>query len=104
MDIDLAGSRSETATCDGRRWQRRPRNNGAISTPAASGIKLEITMPTCRMWIPACLVLAFVGKLGAADPQVSPQQAEFFEKRVRPVLVENCFSCHGEKKQEAGLR
>jgi mono/diheme cytochrome c family protein len=61
-------------------------------------------MPTCRMCIPACLVLVFVGKLSAADPPVSPQQAEFFEKRVRPVLVENCFSCHGEKKQEAGLR
>ena len=40
---------------------------------------------------------------GASEP-ISPQQAEFFEKRVRPVLVENCIDCHGEKKQEAGLR
>jgi cytochrome c553 len=30
--------------------------------------------------------------------------AEFFEKHVRPVLVENCFSCHGPKRQQAGLR
>jgi len=30
--------------------------------------------------------------------------AEFFEKRVRPVLAENCFSCHGEELQMAGLR
>jgi hypothetical protein len=34
----------------------------------------------------------------------SPEVVEFFEKRVRPVLAENCFSCHGPKKQSAGLR
>jgi hypothetical protein len=33
-----------------------------------------------------------------------PQALEFFEKRVRPILVDNCFICHGEKKQKAGLR
>jgi hypothetical protein len=31
-------------------------------------------------------------------------RAEFFEQHVRPVLAENCFACHGAKKQEAGLR
>jgi mono/diheme cytochrome c family protein len=61
-------------------------------------------MPPRRICFCACLVLACTGTLCAADPAVSPQQAEFFEKRIRPVLVENCFSCHGEKKQEAGLR
>jgi hypothetical protein len=34
----------------------------------------------------------------------TPQALELFEKRVRPVLVDNCFSCHGEKKQKGGLR
>lgn len=29
---------------------------------------------------------------------------EFFEKQIRPLLVANCFGCHGEKKQEGGLR
>ncbi|MFO0803120.1 MAG: PSD1 and planctomycete cytochrome C domain-containing protein [Gemmataceae bacterium] len=28
----------------------------------------------------------------------------FFEKKVRPVLVEKCVSCHGEKKQAGELR
>ncbi len=35
---------------------------------------------------------------------VSAEDAEFFEKEVRPLLAANCFKCHGEKKQEAGLR
>jgi hypothetical protein len=29
---------------------------------------------------------------------------EFFEKHVRPVLVENCVCCHGPQKQKGGLR
>jgi len=29
---------------------------------------------------------------------------EFFEGRVRPVLVRHCLECHGAKKQEGGLR
>lgn len=36
----------------------------------------------------------------------SPQQVEFFEKSVRPLLVEHCLECHGanEKKIKGGLR
>jgi len=32
----------------------------------------------------------------------TPQQAEFFETKIRPVLVTRCGSCHGEKVQLAG--
>jgi len=44
--------------------------------------------------------LAVEGTCAAADPR----DAEFFEKRVRPVLVERCYACHGEKIQWGGLR
>ncbi len=40
----------------------------------------------------------------AKPPQPSPEAAEFFEKKVRPVLVERCFTCHGPKLQQSGLR
>ena len=42
----------------------------------------------------------------AADRDRTRQaaQIEFFEKHVRPVLAEHCYSCHGPKKQNAGLR
>ena len=39
-----------------------------------------------------------------ARSAADPQGAEFFEKRVRPVLVERCYACHGEKIQWGGLR
>jgi mono/diheme cytochrome c family protein len=32
------------------------------------------------------------------------QAGEFFESKVRPILAESCFSCHGPDKQKGGLR
>lgn len=33
-----------------------------------------------------------------------PDQIEFFEKSVRPVLAERCYDCHGAHKHQNGLR
>jgi len=49
-------------------------------------------------------LLIFVSSGHSQAPMKSEQLAEFFESRIRPVLVENCLSCHGPKKQQAGLR
>lgn len=40
--------------------------------------------------------------IGADKPTV--EQLDQFEKSVRPVFLDHCVRCHGEKKQEAGLR
>ena len=32
------------------------------------------------------------------------ENADFFETKIRPVLVQKCVSCHGPDQQEAGLR
>lgn len=49
-----------------------------------------------------CIVLAADEPTGIAPPTVD--QLRFFEASVRPVLVEHCQKCHGEKKQWGGLR
>lgn len=36
--------------------------------------------------------------------EVSDEDVEFFEKKIRPVLSQNCFECHGDEKQKGGLR
>jgi cytochrome c553 len=38
----------------------------------------------------------------AAEPDAAG--IEFFEKKVRPLLADHCFSCHGEEKQKGKLR
>lgn len=51
------------------------------------------------------LCFSFQAAAAAADaPVFPPEQIEFFEKEVRPVLAENCYDCHGSHKHENGLR
>jgi hypothetical protein len=38
------------------------------------------------------------------SPPASPAAVAFFETKVRPVLADNCFKCHGPKKHQGGLR
>ena len=40
----------------------------------------------------------------AAPAPISPQHIEFFEAKVRPLLIQHCIQCHGEKVQKGGLR
>ena len=41
---------------------------------------------------------------GQGTKPVTPAAAQFFETKVRPILAENCFKCHGEKKHRGDLR
>ena len=56
----------------------------------------------------ACLTLV-AGNCAAADPPTAVQptaaQLEFFEKKVRPILANNCYNCHSaDNKAAGGLR
>lgn len=37
-------------------------------------------------------------------PIATPEQTVFFESKIRPVLAQNCYSCHGPDSSTAGLR
>ncbi len=50
-----------------------------------------------RIFSAVCL-LVFIGGVRAATPD------EQFEKVIRPLLVEKCLGCHGEKKPKGDLR
>ncbi|QGJ70792.1 Planctomycete cytochrome C [Planctomycetales bacterium 10988] len=55
-----------------------------------------------------CLLLplpAFCSEKPAAEAEkISPEAAKFFEERIRPILAESCYKCHGEEKQKGELR
>ena len=47
------------------------------------------------------LMLALIvghGAFAAPSGKISPEQLDFFEKKIRPVLVNNCYDCHSEEK------
>ena len=46
------------------------------------------------------LVLACLGSQLSA--QLAPTQVEFFEKKIRPVLAEKCYACHGANSEPMG--
>ena len=53
----------------------------------------------------ACAAVLWAGSiLEAATPEPSPDQIKFFEEKVRPILAENCYKCHGSDKQKGNLR
>ena len=43
-----------------------------------------------------------MGRLVGAAP--SAEDVVFFEREVRPLLINRCLECHGEEKQKGGLR
>jgi cytochrome c553 len=51
------------------------------------------------------LVLGFA-LLGSAAPRsvAAEEHSDFFEKKIRPILANHCYECHGPEKQKAGLR
>ncbi len=50
------------------------------------------------------LLLATPGLGAEQPPEGSSAELEWFEKRIRPVLVSHCQQCHGSEEQSGGLR
>lgn len=71
---------------------------------------VKTTHGNTRFGLLAFLALCGAASVWAAPPQaasvktVTPEQAEFFEKQIRPLLADKCFSCHGSEQQLSGLR
>src|SRR5262249_11294090 len=105
-----------------RRWipqpgpdRAGPPDVGRMTAPDLSPILIEesdalrgLRRMRTRWAIVASWCLVFSATAGArpsdATSPGAPAEAEFFERRVRPVLVGNCIPCHGPNKQKSGLR
>src|SRR5262245_40477241 len=93
---------------------RSEQNNCILPRPA----RRARTLPPARLVEVRDMLRGLLPTLLAgcwlASPSVRPALAEeprprrtaedFFEKKVRPLLAENCQQCHGPRKQRGGLR
>lgn len=53
-----------------------------------------------------CVTLTLAASSGLAQEKkpISAAEAQFFEAKVRPLLAEQCYRCHGAEKQKGHLR
>jgi len=51
-----------------------------------------------------CCLGFFCCSARAQEAAFTPEQIDYFETHVRPVLAERCFECHGAEKSKGGLR
>src|SRR5579862_6509539 len=35
----------------------------------------------------------------SATPSITPEQTQYFESKVRPILVEHCYKCHSDQAE-----
>ena len=45
----------------------------------------------------------FCGSAAVHGQQVDPSDRQFFEAKIRPILVDHCYACHSAKKARGGL-
>jgi hypothetical protein len=60
--------------------------------------------PTLAAGLLLAIPSLLFGQPSQPAPAANPKLEEFFEAKVRPVLAEHCFSCHGREKQRGDIR
>ena len=60
--------------------------------------------PIRRIILISCLCIAVCSEKSKSDTAFKDEELKFFESKIRPVLVEQCYRCHSsEEKIRGGL-
>lgn len=65
---------------------------------------LRVIMRHCPIFLIAAIFVTASAAPAVCDEAVTTAQLEFFEKKVRPLLVQHCYECHSAKDVKGGLR
>ena len=77
----------------------------ALGSTACNHIFIANRCYLMRFGILWTMILLATGSAWATDPPVERQRLDFFEAKIRPVLIEHCYECHSiaSKKVSGGL-
>jgi DNA-binding GntR family transcriptional regulator len=83
-----------------------PEQSPSFSLPISSKRKTSSKLLGWIILLSLSALCAFSKGTAQADESGESQlkKIQFFEKEVRPILVNRCYECHGSKKQKGGLR
>ena len=79
---------------------------GPVTTEDFPVVNQQFSRPLHSVWVFGLSLCATVGLLAAPASKLTPAQTDFFEKKVRPVLVKDCYKCHSAERGriKGGLR
>lgn len=80
--------------------QRRPRIRRSTGPKSTWPKSVRFLL---SLWSLSLLCLSGVA-VHAADGEPDPEGVQFFESKIRPLLLNRCAECHGAETQESGLR
>ncbi|WP_442511167.1 PSD1 and planctomycete cytochrome C domain-containing protein [Novipirellula sp. SH528] len=80
--------------------------------PSFSAGGVTILKPISFLWLALVICALPVGQTAVwseeaetqKNNQPSPDQLDFFESKIRPLLIDRCYECHSEDLQESELR
>src|SRR5678816_856202 len=73
---------------------------GSFPARTAPSMHPSATIPLLPGIIFAMAMFDFAPLVVANEPQPDPAQIDFFEKKIRPVLVDKCYKCHSDKAEK----
>ncbi|MEW4530298.1 PSD1 and planctomycete cytochrome C domain-containing protein [Maioricimonas sp. JC845] len=71
--------------------------------PASAVSRCGATKPVAILLLAGLWLMSATPVATAADEAADPAAIEFFEKRVRPILVQQCYECHSTEDVNGGL-
>src|SRR5262249_40946956 len=75
-----------------------------VSSPPPELQRVSMKQNKTLLPILAGLWLGCAMSSAAEERLPSANEVHFFETRIRPLLSNHCFDCHGPQKQKSGLR
>ena len=71
----------------------------ALKVQAIARSAFAVGLVGSLAWAPWAIAQTATEAPQAVEQKLTPEQLDFFETKIRPVLIENCYRCHSASEQ-----